>query len=288
MIDLDRFAGAFADGSYFIERIYRFVIPPKSALREFRTVKHGFLFALSGEADIRADEQPYRLRPGTIFHAGPGTHLQWQTAGSAPFEYDLLFYSTEPTTADGDIHPCSRHFILEPGVIPEMADWLDELHQQAHAGGGLAKLRVKRTLLTLLEQVLTGCSRKEAGEASVKREIEDAVRYIHSHYMEVLTLDGLAERSGMPPKRFSYYFHKYTGSRPIDYVIGYRMEKAGELLRAGKFPIRDIAASVGFANPLYFSRAFRNKFGMSPSAYSSACAAGKVPPRFSSLPPSRH
>ncbi|WP_309473831.1 helix-turn-helix transcriptional regulator [Paenibacillus thiaminolyticus] len=47
----------------------------------------------------------------------------------------------------------------------------------------------------------------------------------------------------------------------------YRMERASELLKAGIFPIRDIAVSVGYANPLYFSRAFKKKFGMSPSAY---------------------
>src|SRR5690606_30789713 len=110
------------------------------------------------------------MRPGTIFHAGPNTHLQWQTAGAASFEYDLLFYSMGPASTDGGNHPCSRHFILEPGVIPEMAQWLDVLHQQAHVGGGFAKLRVKLTLLTLLDQALTGSRRREAGEASVKQE----------------------------------------------------------------------------------------------------------------------
>ncbi len=85
--------------------------------------------------------------------------------------------------------------------------------------------------------------------------------------MEMLTLDELAELHAMNPKQFSYYFHKYTGFRPIDYVIHYRMERARELLQTGDFPIRDIAASVGYTNPLYFSRLFKKKLGITPSSY---------------------
>ncbi|MGO4184478.1 helix-turn-helix transcriptional regulator [Paenibacillus sp. TAF43_2] len=63
------------------------------------------------------------------------------------------------------------------------------------------------------------------------------------------------------------FFHKYTGFRPIDYVINYRMERASDLLKAGNYSIHDIAVSVGYTNSLYFSRLFKKKFGLSPSAY---------------------
>jgi YesN/AraC family two-component response regulator len=45
------------------------------------------------------------------------------------------------------------------------------------------------------------------------------------------------------------------------------MERAGELLKSGSYLIRDIAISVGYTNPLYFSRIFKKKFGTSPSEY---------------------
>ncbi|WP_228469245.1 helix-turn-helix transcriptional regulator [Paenibacillus sp. JNUCC31] len=77
----------------------------------------------------------------------------------------------------------------------------------------------------------------------------------HGHYMNLLTLDELVGLHGMSSKRFSYFFHKYTGFRPIDYVIHYRMERAGELLRSGNYLIHDVAISVGC------------KFGVSPSEY---------------------
>ncbi|SDD69849.1 AraC-type DNA-binding protein [Paenibacillus sp. UNCCL117] len=267
MIDLDRLARTFAEGSYGVEMVYRFVIPPKSALREFTTLKHGFLFALGGEGRISANGAVYHLRPGSVFHAGPDVHLEWQATGASHFEYDLLFYSfCEPETGRGD-HPCDRHFVLEPGAVPGVLEGLELLHQSIRAAGGLEKLRAKQIFLSVMHQVLSGCQHRESSSSPTKRAIEDAVSYIHGHYMDALTLDELAAMHAMSSKRFSYYFHKYTGYRPIDYAIHCRMERASEMLRTGKFPVRDIAASVGYANPLYFSRVFRKKFGMSPSAY---------------------
>ncbi|GAA3411247.1 helix-turn-helix domain-containing protein [Paenibacillus hodogayensis] len=267
MIDVDELAAVLANGSRDIEGVYRFVIQPKSGLREFRTVKHGFLITIAGEARIRANGSDYYMRPGSVFHAAPDMHLEWQATGLSPFKYDLLFYSLNKSGDVGGEHLCDRHFVLEPGAIPGMLEWLDMLHQNNHAAGGIAKLRAKQIFLSIMHQVLAGCQRQESASPSAKKVIEDAVAYVNGHYMNTLTLSELAELHAMSPKRFSYYFHKYTGFRPIDYVIHYRMEKARELLKAGKFPIRDVAASVGYANPLYFSRVFQQKFGMSPSAY---------------------
>ncbi|WP_311295112.1 AraC family transcriptional regulator [Paenibacillus sp. MER TA 81-3] len=53
----------------------------------------------------------------------------------------------------------------------------------------------------------------------------------------------------------------------MDFVIQHRMERACELLKTGNFPIRDIAVSVGYGNPIYFNRAFKKRFAVSPSAY---------------------
>jgi AraC-like DNA-binding protein len=45
------------------------------------------------------------------------------------------------------------------------------------------------------------------------------------------------------------------------------MNKAAELLKRTKQPIAEIGSSVGYDNPLHFSRAFKNTLGISPSEY---------------------
>ncbi|MCY9514046.1 AraC family transcriptional regulator [Paenibacillus apiarius] len=267
MIDLDKLAQIFASGSYDIEDVYRLVIQPKSILREFRTVRHGFLFIIRGEARMCVNGTAYELHPGSVFHAAPGMRLDSQVIGQSEFEYYSLFYRLDKLGDENSGHECDFHFKLEPGANPRLIELLIMLHQNAHTLGGIGKLRVKELFLSIMHQVLLGCRHRESGSSPSKRVIEEAIEYINGHYMNPLTLDELAELHAMTPKRFSYFFHKYTGYRPIDYLINYRMERASELLKAGNFPVRDIAVSVGYANPLYFSRVFKKKFGVSPSAY---------------------
>lgn len=269
MIDLDKLAEIVANGSYDIEGVHRLVIQPKSILREFRTIRHGFLFVIRGEARMCVNGTSYELHPGSIFHAAPGMQLDAQVIGTSEYEYYSLFYRFDKVDDEHSDHACGSHFKLEPGANPRVIELLSMLHQNAPMLGGIGKLRIKELFLSVMHQVLVGCRHRESGNSPSKRVIEEAVAYINGHYMNPLTLDGLAELHAMSPKRFSYFFHKYTGFRPIDYVIHYRMERASELLKTGHFPIRDIAVSVGYANPLYFSRVFKKKFGVSPSAYTS-------------------
>ncbi|MFF2885519.1 helix-turn-helix domain-containing protein [Paenibacillus sp. NPDC057967] len=267
MINLDRLAEVFAGGSYEIEDVYRLVIQPKSIWREFTTLMHGFLFIIRGEARIDVNGTVYELYPGAVFHAAPGMQLGSQVIGQAELEYYSLFYRLYKADDVNCTHECDSHFKLEPGANPRVIELLTMLHQNAYTSEGIGKLRVKELFLSIMHQVLIGCSHRESGRSPSERVIEEAIAYIHGHYMNPLTLDELAGLHAMSAKRFSYLFHKHTGFRPIDYVIHYRMERAIDLLKAGNFPIRDIAVSVGYANPLYFSRLFKRKFGVSPSAY---------------------
>jgi len=66
---------------------------------------------------------------------------------------------------------------------------------------------------------------------------------------------------------FSTVFKKETGKSFINYLTDYRMEKALRLLIEEEEKTYIIAESVGYADPNYFSYAFKKKFGMSPSKY---------------------
>lgn len=266
-INLDRLAHTFARGCYALIRAHRVVIQPRSVLREFQTHKHGFVFPVRGEACMHVDGTRYRVYPGTVLHAAPGMRLDSQVIGAAEFEYYSVFYRLDQRFEEEMAAEFARHFLLEPGANSRVLELLAVLHQHIYAAGGLGELRTRELFLSLMHQVLVGCSYREGGVPAEKQVIEAAVAYMNGHYMHPLTLDELAGLHAMSVKRFSYFFHKYTGYRPIDYLIHYRMERACELLRIGSYAIRDVAASVGYANPLYFSRAFRQRFGISPTAY---------------------
>ena len=63
-------------------------------------------------------------------------------------------------------------------------------------------------------------------------------------------------------------FKKEFGVSPKEYLLNLRIRQAERLLREEKqLPIKTVAAAVGFENPLYFSRCFRQRTGLSPSEY---------------------
>ncbi|MEK8128881.1 AraC family transcriptional regulator [Paenibacillus filicis] len=265
MVHVDQLAEAIAGCSYEIKEVYRLVIQPKSVLPEFRTEKYGFLFMIQGGARIRVNGVVYELQPGSVFHAAPLMQMDSRVIGDSELEYYSVFYS--PNKESDKEHVYNAHFKLEHGALPRIMDLLLMLHEHVRTPGGMGKLRVKELFLSIMHQVLVSHMHHSRDISPSKKVIDDAIAYIKKHYMDTLTLDELAELHAMHPKQFSYFFHKYTGFRPIDYVIHYRMERARELLQTGNFPIRDIAASVGYPNPLYFSRLFKKKFGISPSSY---------------------
>jgi AraC-like DNA-binding protein len=267
MINLEKLARILTRSTYEIVDGYRLVIQPKSILREFTTVKHGFLFVIHGGARICVNGTFYDLHPGSVFHAAPGMQMDSKVIGQTELEYYTLFYRFDMPNDIHHIHECNSHFKLEPGENLRIIELLMLLHQNVHPSGEIGKLRVKELFLSLMHQVLMSCKYKETGSSPSERMVEEAIAYIDGHYMNPLTLGELAELYAMTTNRFSYFFHKHTGFRPIDYLVNYRMERACDLLKAGNFPIRDIAVSVGYDNPLYFSRLFKKKFGVSPSAY---------------------
>ena len=62
-----------------------------------------------------------------------------------------------------------------------------------------------------------------------------------------------------------------TGYSPKEYLRVRRMKKAAELLQEGQLSVSEIAYTVGMSDPFYFSKCFKQQFGMAPSAYQKEC-----------------
>jgi AraC-like DNA-binding protein len=58
-----------------------------------------------------------------------------------------------------------------------------------------------------------------------------------------------------------------TGYSPNEYIRIMRMKKAAELLSENKYTIAEVSYQVGIGDPFYFSKCFKQQFGVSPSAY---------------------
>lgn len=74
-------------------------------------------------------------------------------------------------------------------------------------------------------------------------------------------------KQGLSESRFRTLFSAYCGEAPKSYLNRRRLIKAKELLLGSNEKISAIAIRVGFSDPYYFSRKFRQEVGCSPSAH---------------------
>ncbi len=84
---------------------------------------------------------------------------------------------------------------------------------------------------------------------------------------ENFNIDLVAETIGISRSAFFKKFKALTDVAPVEFVKDMRIKRAKEYLDAGENNISGIAYAVGFNDGKYFSRCFKDKFGMSPSAY---------------------
>jgi AraC-like DNA-binding protein len=97
--------------------------------------------------------------------------------------------------------------------------------------------------------------------------LEGAVQYIEEHFQEHIEQSQIAKHCGISPFRFSRLFKQTYEVGFVEFVLGKRMEKAEELLCNSQMPITSIAYAVGFQDPSYFTRAFKQYFGCCPSDF---------------------
>lgn len=91
--------------------------------------------------------------------------------------------------------------------------------------------------------------------------------YIEEHFLETLSLDGLAENFGYSKSRFSHIFNEYFGCKLTDYINSLRCRYALELLTQRDMTITDIALASGFESTRTFYRAFKRQYDETPMGF---------------------
>ena len=101
----------------------------------------------------------------------------------------------------------------------------------------------------------------------VQQELDQAIQYFTEHYNEDINIEAYAATLHKSAGWFIRSFRLYTGVTPMQYIISVRIAHAQSLLQSSEYNITEIAAMVGYENPLYFSRLFKRQTGIAPSDY---------------------
>jgi AraC-like DNA-binding protein len=95
--------------------------------------------------------------------------------------------------------------------------------------------------------------------------VQEAIRRMYAEFQSPLSLSELADTLGCSTGYFQRVFRRVTGTSPGRYLTQIRLEHAILWLQGSELSISEVAAKVGYQDPLYFSRAIRKAFGRSPT-----------------------
>lgn len=136
----------------------------------------------------------------------------------------------------------------------------------------------------LLESIMDARTRRELRAAAdglveklqFKPESEDEVVHltvkraksmIREFYQTGITLSEIADKLDITPEYLGTQFHKEVGVNFSTYIRDFRIGKAKELLIGTQLKLYEIAEQVGYTDPKYFSRVFKECTGQLPADY---------------------
>lgn len=97
--------------------------------------------------------------------------------------------------------------------------------------------------------------------------VERSLGYIHEHYARDFDIDELASQIAVSPSYLFRLFKKKMQVTPMHYRNMVRIDKAKLLLADQQLTVDDVAERVGFDDPKYFARVFRDLTGTTPSSF---------------------
>lgn len=97
--------------------------------------------------------------------------------------------------------------------------------------------------------------------------VKKAITYISSHYRDSITLRAAASEIHVNETYLSTLFKKETGKTFISYLNDIRLAHSKKLLSDTSMSVTDICLNTGFSSPSYFSKLFRQKYGLTPNEF---------------------
>ncbi len=108
---------------------------------------------------------------------------------------------------------------------------------------------------------------KEDPKESMNPLLERLLELVKENYQNPdYTFNDIAVGLGMSKSTLSRRLKSLTDKTPIEILSEYRFSLAKKMVEKGDMPISEIAYSVGFSDPSYFSRRFKELFGVTPSS----------------------
>lgn len=225
-------------------------------------------FALHGETDVTVRGETQTLLPGTLAVIFPNQIHSYEA--KTPDSRALLVIcdlSFVGGFSESLLRQHPENAFLPPETLhPDVVYALGAL--SAETGARETNRAVYAPLVQLvLARVLPTLSLTRNRSADFRELTYQIAQFVAEHYAEPLTLDTLSKHLGVSRFHLSHVFSEKIGQHFTAYLSSIRLDAACGLLRDTDRSVTDVAVESGFESQRTFFRAFRARYGTTPSAY---------------------
>ena len=219
---------------------------------------------------------PVTVHPGEAFCMAPARHHRSTVTTGLGVSHWSLF-DCRIFASVGLMSLVALPEVLTGSAARRLGDINAALGISLRDEAGLASVLRSQALAGDLVSFLVdaGSMRPEAEVLLLHAErLMPVLRHLEEHLAAPVSRAGLARLAGLSPSRFHALFRTAMGVSPVAYALGRRLQHASHLLIASDLAVSEVGSRVGFCDPFYFSRIFKQRMHVSPARYRQRARVG--------------
>ncbi len=223
-------------------------------------------FVTDGHGTYAVGGRTFALSRGDMFLIRPEEAIRYAADADDPWSYCWVGFGglDAPmlvTQTDFGVGRYVLHFDgTEPGAL------LAAIYR-THGSLPHEAARMTGNLYAFLAWLIERASFAKPARMAAHWHVQRACAFIANNFAEAITIEDVAAHVGLSRSQLFRVFEQQLDCSPVRYLAQFRMRQACLLLRRTNLPIKAVALSVGYGDPLYFSRRFREIVGVSPTEY---------------------
>ena len=221
-------------------------------------------FMLEGNCTYFIDNKVYNVQPGDIVIIPEGVihHTRYDDISHCRVLINCAEKYIPSSLQTGMLS--GSHLYRNPLITDEAKKIFGKIEKEYKLKDSLSDEVISchtHSLFYLLMRNADGCLKVDDGN----KVIEQAVAYIRENFASDISLSSLAKKFSVSPEHFSRMFKKETGLGFSKYLNSLRLQHAEQLLKSDRGQnITKIAEECGFEDSNYFSKKFKEMYGIAP------------------------
>ncbi len=227
-------------------------------------------YIVDGKGSYRVGEKTYYLKKGQGFLICPNVITYYEADEKEPWYYLWVgFHGVKAKEYLASAELDKENLIFTYNNEDAIEEYIRYIINTNHLKKS-KDLNLLGYLYIFLGKLIENNMGNESGRnrEDLKNDyVREAVNYIHANYWRSINIQDIAMHLSLNRSYLYVLFKAQLLVSPQQYLIQFKMKKACELIENTDLSISEIARSVGYDDPLMFSKTFKKNIGIAPKYY---------------------